>query len=176
MIKIKRSLFVFVILFLSPLIYANDKGFLEYKQEEGQAPVVVKQEINAELEMRLRRLEETNKRLTDRLARLLDSKDLPFPKELLDPDAEVIVDNAEIEKPQTLTLQEKADFESFNYSEFTVVAEAATYFILKDSQNRRKIVKKSEIEEFNKKITPKIPNKAQEEEKSDSISTKFEGK
>ncbi len=153
MIKIKSSLSVLILTLFSSLVYANnDKGFLEYKKEDASPKVVVKQEINAELEMRLRKLEEQNKRLTDLLSKGQQQQVIvEEPKEELE---EKIIEE---ETTTEITLQEKARLDAFDYDNFNVSGEAANYYILKDSQNRRKIVYKNEVELFNSKV--KITNK-----------------
>ncbi len=152
MIKIKSSLSVIILTLFSSLVYANnDKGFLEYKKEEANKNIVVKQEINAELEMRLRKLEEQNKRLTDLLTEGQQKQVI-----IEEPKEEIIKEEVE-ETNTSITLQEKARLDAFDYNNFIVSGEAANYYILKDSQNRRKIVYKNEVEVFNSKV--KITNK-----------------
>ncbi len=152
MIKIKSSLSVIILTLFSSLVYANnDKGFLEYKKEEANKNIVVKQEINAELEMRLRKLEEQNKRLTDLLTEGQQKQVI-----IEEPKEEIIKEEVE-ETNTSITLQEKARLDAFDYNNFIVSGEADNYYILKDSQNRRKIVYKNEVEVFNSKV--KIKNK-----------------
>lgn len=164
MIKIKRSLSVLILTLFSSLVYANnDKGFLEYKEENTNKNVIVKQEINAELEMRLRKLEEQNKRLAELLSKeQQDQIIIEPPKENLEKLQEEI--------PTEITLQEKARIDAFDYNNFNVSAEAANYYILKDSQNRRKIVYKNEVDVFNSKV------KIQKKLTTDNKNSKLKGK
>lgn len=160
MIKIKSSLSVLILTLFSSLVYANnDKGFLEYKKEDANKNVVVKQEINAELEMRLRKLEEQNKRLTELLSENQKNQII-----VEQPKEEEIEKEPEEEISTEITLQEKARLDAFDYSNFSVSAEAANYYILKDSQNRRKIIYKNEVELFNSKV--KIENKLKSDKDS----------
>lgn len=164
MIKIKRSLSVLILTLFSSLVYANnDKGFLEYKEENNNKNVIVKQEINAELEMRLRKLEEQNKRLAELLSKEQQEK------VIIEPPKEDL-EKLQEEIPTEITLQEKARIDAFDYTNFNVSAEAANYYILKDSQNRRKIVYKNEVDVFNSKV------KIQKKITTDNKNSKLKGK
>ena len=164
MIKIKRSLSVLILTLFSSLVYANnDKGFLEYKEENTNKNVIVKQEINAELEMRLRKLEEQNKRLAELLSKEQQKQII------IDPPKDNL-EKLQEEIPTEITLQEKARIDAFDYNNFNVSAEAANYYILKDSQNRRKIVYKNEVDVFNSKV------KIQKKLTTDNKNSKLKGK
>lgn len=152
MIKIKRSLSVLILTLFSSLVYANnDKGFLEYKKEDNSKNVIVKQEIGAELEMRLRKSEEKIKRLTDLLSK--EEQEKVF----IENKKEDLQEDLQEDKATEITLQEKARIDKFDYSDFYVSAEAANYYILKDSKNRRKIVYKNEVNDFNSKVKIQKP-------------------